>query len=184
MKKIYFLLADGFEETEFITPWDLLIRAGGDVVTAAIGDSLEVTGAHGLKLKADTLLSNITAEGCQMAVLPGGGKGTENLKASHSVSDFIKQVYSSGNFVCAICAAPTVLGQLGLLDGVEAICFPGMESGLKNAVVSHKTVVRHGNIITAAAMGVSLNFGLELVKALYGEDTARDIAQKTVSEYE
>ncbi len=180
MKKVYFMLADGFEETEFITPWDLLLRAGADVSVFSVSDRPEVTGAHGLTVKSDNKLSNCSPD-CDMIVLPGGGKGTENLAASQKVGSLVKQIYADGGFVCAICAAPTVLAGLGLLDGVEAICFPGMESQMKNAVISEKKVVRDGNIITAAAMGVSSEFGFELIKALFGNDTADAVAAKTVT---
>jgi len=180
MKKVYFMLADGFEETEFVTPWDLLIRAGADVTTFSVSDRGEVTGAHGLKVKADKRLSDCKPD-CDMLVLPGGGKGTQNLAVSEKVAELVRQIYADGGFVCAICAAPTVFSGLGLLDGVEAICFPGMENQMKNAVISYKKVVRDGNIITAAAMGVAADFGFELIRALFGEDTVTAVANKTVS---
>lgn len=180
MKKVYFMLADGFEETEFVTPWDLLLRAGADVTTVSINGKHEVNGAHGLQIRADKLIGDIEAD-CDMIVLPGGGKGTENLKSSVKTGELVTKIYNNGGFVCAICAAPTVLSELGLLDGVNAICFPGMEGLLKNAVLSKKKVVRDGNIITAAAMGVSLEFGLALVDTLFGANTAAEIAEKIVS---
>ncbi len=180
MKRVYFMLADGFEETEFVSPWDLLIRAGADVTTVSISGNTEVVGAHGLAVKADTTIDLISPD-CDMIILPGGGRGTENLKSSAKVGGLVKDVYNNGGFVGAICAAPTALAELGLLDGVEAICFPGMEDGLKHAVVSSKKVVRDGNIITAAAMGVSLEFGFALIDALFGSDVSEDIRKKTVS---
>ena len=163
MKKVYFMLADGFEETEFTAPWDLLLRAGAEVTV------FSVSGAHGLTVKADKSISVPDAD-CDLIVLPGGGKGTQNLAASEKVASAVRAVYANGGFVAAICAAPTVLASLGLLDGVEAICFPGMEEQLGKAVISKHKVVRSGRIITAAAMGVSLEFGLTLIAALFGSD--------------
>ena len=179
MKKVYFLLADGFEETEFTAPWDLLIRAGADVTTFSVSGNEYVTGAHGLTVRADKPISGLSA-GCDLIVLPGGGKGTQLLAASEDVASAVRAVYEGGGYVAAICAAPTVLASLGLLDGVEAICFPGMENQLGNAVISKHKVVRSGRIITAAAMGVSFEFGLTLITALFGSDTAEAVARQTV----
>ena len=179
MKKVYFMLADGFEETEFTAPWDLLLRAGADVTVFSVSGSEYVVGAHGLTVRADKPISGLNAD-CDLIVLPGGGKGTQNLAASKEVASAVRAVYANGGFVAAICAAPTVLASLGLLDGVEAICFPGMEKQLGNAVLSKHRVVRSGRIITAAAMGVSLEFGLTLISALFGSDAADTVARQTV----
>ena len=179
MKKVYFMLADGFEETEFTAPWDLLLRAGAEVTVFSVSGNEYVTGAHGLTVRADKPISSLNAD-CDLIVLPGGGKGTQNLAASEKVASAVRAVYANGGFVAAICAAPTVLASLGLLDGVEAICFPGMEEQLGKAVISKHKVVRSGRIITAAAMGVSLEFGLTLIAALFGSDVAEAVAKQTV----
>ncbi len=173
MKKVCFLLADGFEETEFVAPWDLLLRAGADVTVLSVSKSLYVTGAHGLCVKADMLINESSCK-WDMAVLPGGGKGTENLGNSEEAAELVKQTFANGGFVCAICAAPTVLASLGLLDGVEATCFPSMRSEMKNAKLSEQNVVRDGNIITGSSMGVAFDFGLALVDALFGKENAQN----------
>ena len=113
MKKVYFMLADGFEETEFTAPWDLLLRAGAEVTVFSVSGNEYVTGAHGLTVKADKSISVPDAD-CDLIVLPGGGKGTQNLAASEKVASAVRAVYANGGFVAAICAAPTVLASLAL----------------------------------------------------------------------
>ena len=171
---IYLFLANGFEEIEALCPLDLLRRAGLEVTTVGIGGDA-ICGSHGITVHADmpdTLYSDSTPD---MLILPGGMPGAKNLDESRIVDAALRAGARSGAYLAAICAAPMVLGRRGLLTGKEAICYPGFESELAGASISKNRVVRDGNIITAAGMGVALEFGLELVAALKGRNVAEKL---------
>ena len=168
---IYMFLANGFEEIEALCPLDLLRRAGLEVTTVGIGGEM-ICGSHGITVAADIPEGMYADAAPDMIILPGGMPGSKNLDESRTVDVALKAAARRGAYIAAICAAPMVLGHRGLLEGKEAICYPGFEKELSGAVISDKKVVRDGNIITAAGMGVALDFGLELVKALKGEETA------------
>ena len=176
---IYLFLAEGFEEIEALTPVDVLRRAGLDVRTVGIGGKC-IAGAHGITVKADVEEQDFEDETPEMIILPGGMPGTLNLDASPTVQRAIDNAIKANAFIAAICAAPTILGKRGLLAGKEATCYPSMEDGLSDAVLSGKKVVRDGKIITAAGMGVALPFSLALVEALCGEQTAQKIKTAVV----
>ena len=167
MKAVIFL-ADGFEEIEALTPWDVLKRAGCEVTLVSVSGNETVTGSHGLKVKADT----DTVPDADLYVLPGGMPGTNVLASSRKVTDAVLKAYGENKFIGAICAAPSVLGALGLLDGRKAVCFPGFEDKLTGYIKTDSKVVRDGNIITAKGMGVSLEFSLELTACLFGREKA------------
>lgn len=169
---VYMMLADGFEEAEAICPLDILLRAGIDIKTVSIGSSLTVTGTHGIEIKADMLIRDITGERPEMIILPGGMPGASNLEKCDILKNMLLEANSRNAYIGAICAAPFILGEMGLLYGKEAICYPGFEDSLKGASISDKKVVRDGNIITAAGMGVAIEFGYELAMALAGKETA------------
>ncbi len=180
MIMIYEFLADGFEEVEALTPLDMLRRAGADIKTVSITDSKEVTGAHGVAVKADMLISEAT-ELPELVVLPGGMPGAKNLRNSDAVCRIVTETWKKGGFIAAICAAPFILGELGLLNGKRATCYPGFEKSLTGAEVSSEKVVRDGKIITAAGMGVALAFGAELVSIFYGAETANKIMKSVIA---
>ena len=168
---IYLFLANGFEEIEALCPLDLLRRAGLEVTTVGIGGDA-VCGAHGITVHADipdTLYSDSAPD---MLILPGGMPGAKHLDESRTVDAALRVGARRGAYLAAICAAPMVLGHRGLLESKEAVCYPGFEPHLTGATLSTKRVVRDGNIITAAGMGVALEFGLELVATLKGHDAA------------
>ncbi len=175
---IYMFLAEGFEEIEALCPLDLLRRAGLEVRTVGVGGKV-VRGAHGIEVIADMTTSEaakfVKGAPCEMAVLPGGMPGTLNLKADPIVNAFVDRAFADRKYVAAICAAPSILGEKGMLDGREAICFPGFEGSLRGARISEKSVVRDGNVITAKGMGVALEFGLELVSVFCGAEKAKDL---------
>ena len=171
---VYMFLADGFEEVEALCPLDILRRAGIDVTTVGVGGRDMIRGAHGITVQTDIVDVMYRDSNPDMIILPGGMPGSSNLDESKTVDAALRAGARNGAYLCAICAAPLVLGKRGLLDGKNAVCFPGFEEFLAGAnVVEDKTVVRDGNIITAAGMGVALDFGLALVAALKDEETAK-----------
>lgn len=172
---IYVFLADGFEEIEALAPVDLLRRAGVAVQTVGITGKT-VTGSHNISVTADILPEEVVLnEAVQAVVLPGGMPGAKNLDADETVSRAIAFAAEKGKLLCAICAAPFLLGKRGLLQGKKAICYPGFEKDLTGAEISEKSVCRDGSIITAKGMGVATEFGLKIVEALSGEKTAAEL---------
>ncbi len=179
---VYMFLANGFEETEAIAPLDLLRRAGVEVKTVAVGTdgSRTVTGSHGIPVIADVTEDGVIAEGVEMVILPGGLPGADNLFASDAVKAALKAAHESGAYLAAICAAPYILGQRGYLAGKTATCYPGYEDKLTGAVKSEAPVVCDGNTVTGEAMGSACDFGLALVAALKGKETADKIASAII----
>ncbi|MBE6687399.1 MAG: DJ-1/PfpI family protein [Ruminococcaceae bacterium] len=176
----YIFLANGFEEIEALCPYDLLLRADIDVKTVSVNETKRVTGTHGIAVEADALISELDLDGDFSGImLPGGMPGASNLEANEKVQAFITKANEEGKLITAICAAPFILGNRGLLEGKEAVCFPGFEEYLKGAVISDKKVVTCGNIITAKGMGVAFDFGIETVKYFKGEEFALELKAKT-----
>lgn len=172
---VYCFLADGFEELEAIAPIDMLKRAGIDVVTVGVTGK-NVTGSHNITLTADITADEIVlSEDIEAVILPGGMPGTLNLEKSSAVQGALDYAVSHNKLVCAICAAPSILGHKGLLKGKNATAFPGFEKDLEGAVISEKYVCRDGNFITARGAGVAVKFGLETVAALAGEEKSKEI---------
>jgi protein deglycase len=175
-------LAEGLEEIEAVTIIDVLRRAGLTVRTAALGDTLQVEGAHHILLQADTLLSQLDLDEFQAVVLPGGGVGTDNLMADQRIFDIIRSFYEQGRYVCAICAAPTLLAQAGILEGLKGTCYPSCAKMLAESY-SDVPVVADGNIITGQGPGTAMLFSLVLVHHFAGEDVARTVAKAMLSTY-
>ena len=178
---IYLFLANGFEEIEALCPLDLLRRAGLKVTTVGVGGT-RIVGAHGIAVEADIADGDYADDAPEAVILPGGMPGAKNLDESRTVDVAIFAAAHRGALIGAICAAPFLLGRRGLLAGKEAICFPGFEPELKGAVISKKRVVRDGNIVTAAGMGVALDFGLALVAALKGEESAAALRRAVLAD--
>lgn len=176
---IYIFLADGFEETEAITPTDMLRRCGKEVYTVGVTGKT-VTGAHGIPVVCDREISGISAEGTEMIILPGGMPGTRNLAACEKLKAIISYCNDNGILIGAICAAPSILGSMGLLSGRKAVCYPGFEETLSGAEVLHVNSVRDGNIITSRGAGTALDFSYELISALIDEKTAQKLAGNIV----
>ena len=177
---IYMFLAEGFEEVEALCPLDIMRRAGLSVTTVGVG-SKNITGAHGITVVSDILDAEYDGRELEMVFLPGGMPGTLNLAESSVVNGAINTAYESGKYIAAICAAPSILGDMGLLSGKRATCFPGFEGQLEGAILSEQKVVRDGNIITAAGMGVALEFGLAIIKMLLGADRAEQLARDVLA---
>ena len=198
---IVMFLAPGFEEVEALAPLDLLRRAGLEVVTVAVreaktnqlierlgrlgvsatnlwDDDRTVTGSHGITVTADiteaALPGRLARASLEAVILPGGMPGTTNLDASPVVEKTLELAAAKDAYLCAICAAPLVLGKRGYLNGKRATCFPGFEEYLTGATVGGK-VIRDGKIITAAGMGVAQEFGLEMISALVSPEKAGEI---------
>lgn len=166
---IYVFLANGCEEVEALTPVDILRRAERDVRTVGVGGKT-VTGSHGIPIVCDLTEDEVIPGEMEMVVLPGGMPGTLNLEKSEIVRSVIQYAAETGKWVAAICAAPSILGHMGLLKGRSATCYPGFEDQL-DAKVSEGPVCVDGKFVTARGMGVSVEFGLKLVELL--TDTAR-----------
>lgn len=175
MGTVFVQLAEGFEEIEAVTIVDVLRRAGIETVMVAIGDDLTVTGGHGLAVTADQLFKETDFKKGSMIVLPGGGVGCNNLAAHSGLAQVIREYYDGGKFIAAICAAPGVLGGIGLLEGKKATCYPGLEDRLMGATVTNASVIRDGNIVTATGPATAIPFALKLVEMLAGEETASGV---------
>ncbi len=174
---IYLFLADGFEEIEALATVDVLRRGGLDVLTAGVGGKT-VTGSHNITVNADVSEDEILLNSdLQAVILPGGMPGTLNLEKSAAVKKALEYSYSGGGYVCAICAAPSVLGKRGMLKGKNATCFPGFEQYLEGANYSPSPVVTDGNVITAKGAGCAVDFGLAILSALLGADDAAKIRE-------
>ncbi len=179
---VYLFLANGFEEIEALCPLDLLRRAGVEVTTVGVNGADHVMGSHGICVQADlpdTMLRDARPE---MVILPGGMPGANNLDDSRTVSDMLRLTAANGGYLAAICAAPMALGHKGYLQGKRAICFPGFEGELTGATVASERVVRDGNVITAAGLGVALEFGLTLVAALKGDAVAAELRRSVLAD--
>lgn len=178
---VYLFMADGFEEVEGLTVVDILRRAGVEIQTVSIMKRRNVISSHQVEIMADLVFEEMKEE-AEMLILPGGIPGTPNLKAHEGLDALIQECAEKDVYLAAICAAPTVYGAKGLLQGKKATCYPGMESELLGAEVSHAPVVRDGNFITSRGLGTAIDFGLELAGILKGKETAASIAQKIVYE--
>ena len=174
---VYCFLADGFEEVEAIAPVDMLRRAGIEVKTVGVTGEV-VSSSHNIKVVPDIALSDVILDdNLEAVILPGGLPGATNLEESAEVQKAIDFAQVNGKYICAICAAPQILGHKGLLKGKEAIAYPGFETELEGAKISDEYVVLDGNVITAKGAGVATEFGLKIVSVLVGEDTAEKIGK-------
>ena len=177
---IYVFLADGFEEIEAITPIDVLRRAGAEVKTVGVG-SREITGSHGIKITADITVKEITlSKELQMIVLPGGMPGTKGLEDCEALMEKLDEFYTSGKYIAAICAAPSIFGHRGYLKGRKATSYPDFESHLEGADVTGAAAIVDGNVITGRGMGCAIPFGLAIVEHFKGKSAADELAEKIV----
>lgn len=161
---IYAFLANGFEEIEAITIIDILCRAEKEVITVGIGDNI-IRGAHGMVVVADTQDNMIELDDkLEMIFLPGGMPGTLNLERSAVVQSAIDYCVENDKYIAAICAAPSILGHKGILDGKKACCYPGFEQELKGADVNYDAVNADGKIVTSRGAGTAIKLALKLVE--------------------
>ncbi len=180
MSKVLIFMAEGHEEIEALTVVDLLRRAGIDIEMVSITGNKRVPGSHGIMTVCDKLIEQVNFDAVEMLVLPGGMPGTLNLELCEPLMDQIHGFNNVGKMIAAICAAPTVFGRAGLLEGKKATCYPGMEGDLKGAIVSTEEVCHDGNIITSRGLGTAIAFALEIVKTFQGEEAARKLANGIV----
>ena len=181
MKKAVVFLADGLEEIEGLTVVDLLRRAGIEVTTVSIKEKdRTVTGSHGIIIQADSCFETEDFSDKDLLVLPGGMPGTTNLGNHAGVVNQVMDFYRSGRMVAAICAAPTVFGQMGILKGRTAVCYPGLEGELTGATVGAHEVEVSDNVTTSRGMGTAIPFALSLVAQLSGQEASDQLAKSIV----
>lgn len=174
---VYAMLAEGFEEVEALAVVDVLKRAEIEVCMVSVTGQRLVTGAHQIGVSADICFEEADFNRCDMIFLPGGMPGTLNLKNHKGLTEQIRNFDKSGKKLAAICAAPSILGEMGILDGKHAICFPGFEDSLKGATITDKRVVTDGNIFTSKGMGTALDLGLEIVKHVISKEKSEELAR-------
>lgn len=181
MKKAYVFLAEGFEEIEAIAPIDLLKRAGVIVKTVSVGAMHQVNGAHGIGVVADECILGGEFFDADMIILPGGYPGYVNLAACKPLFEVIDHYFKNHKLIGAICASPAeVLGKNGYLKNYQAVCYPGMEAGLNCLPTPDCKVCVSDNIITSKSAGTAIDFALELVRSLCGDDEYKKLKESIV----
>ncbi len=178
MKKVALYLATGFEEIEALATIDILRRGEIKVDIISIGDTLEVVGSHNIKVLADKLIENIKLSDYKMMVLPGGMPGTLNLDNSDILKEHIMYFNQNNKYIGAICAAPMIIGKLGLLNNRVATCYPGVEEHLLGATYRKDLdVVVDGNFITSRGAGTAMKFALKLVELLVDSEVSEKLGR-------
>lgn len=180
MDKVCVFLADGFEEIEGITVVDLLRRAEIVVETVSINEKLRVRGAHNIIIEADKIFEEMDFRDVSLLVLPGGMPGTLNLGKHRGLTDMLKNWHSEKKQIAAICAAPSILGNLGMLEGKKATSYPGFEERLKGAILSVNAVEVDENITTSRGAGTAISFALSLIAQIKGQKKADDIKKSII----
>ena len=179
-KKAYVFAAQGLEEIECLTQVDLLRRSGVEVVLTAVGGDLTVRGAHGIVMQADALIEDVDLSDASALILPGGMPGTLNLQADALLSDALKKAVGTDVWICAICAAPRVPGEMGLLAGHTATCYPGCEEYLTGAVTTENEVEVSGQFVTSRGVGTAIAFALKIIELLLGTEQSEKIGRSIV----
>lgn len=178
---VYIFLGEGFEEMEAIVPGDILRRAG--IPTAYVGlTGKAVTGSHGITVQADIRLEQLQVSEAEMILLPGGGRGVESVLSCPAALGVVAEVWNTGKFVAAVCAAPIILAELHITDGRNVTCYPEKRWTDQMAAARYESaaVVRDGNLITAASAGCAMPFALELVRVLRGPEVAAEVERGLV----
>ena len=175
--RVLVALAQGFEEIEALTPVDLLRRAGFTVVVAGVGGT-EITGTHGITVKADQRIEDVGTDFAAM-ILPGGGLGSKNLADSWEVNEKMLMIANSGGIIAAICAAPAVvLGPAGMLEGHKAVCYPGAETNTPGFDFGTDRVCVDGSLITARGVGCAIEFSLAIIEKLADAQLSEQISKR------
>lgn len=177
---IYMLLGTGFEETEAVAPLDLLRRADISVATVGVSGKV-VTGSHGIPVTADLEIGEVDLTVMEGVILPGGLGGVASLRGSREAMELIRFAWENHLLTAAICAGPTVLADLGIVDGKNATCYPGCETDMGSAhMVPNAAAVTDGKLITGTSAGCAIPFGLALIAALKGQEAADAVACQIV----
>ena len=182
MKNLYIHLAEGFEEIEAVTIIDVLRRAGLNVISVSLTANRIVKGSHNIEIKADLLFADVDYSKGTMIILPGGMPGSKNLNEHEGLKRQIIDYQNKGLYLAAICAAPIVLGGLGILKGKRAVCYPGYEAHLIGANVQSDPYMVDNNIITGRGVGAALLFSLEIVRILKSEESALELSRAMLVE--
>jgi 4-methyl-5(b-hydroxyethyl)-thiazole monophosphate biosynthesis len=182
MNQITVHLAEGFEEIEAVTITDVLRRAGLNVITVSVTGNRMVKGSHHIEIKADFLLEEVDYSKGEMIILPGGMPGSKNLNEHEGLKAQIVEYHKNGKYLAAICAAPIVFGNIGILKGKRAVCYPGYEAELIGAKIDTVSYAIDGNIITGRGVGSALEFSLEIVRILVGEECALQLRKALLIE--
>lgn len=180
MSKLGIFMADGCEEIEGLAVVDVVRRAKMDIVTISINKTNTITGSHNITFLTDTVFEDVDFKELDGIILPGGMPGTLNLGKHSGVVSIIKEFAAAGKLVCAICAAPSVLGAAGILEGKKATCHPGFEEKLTGAAHLTDNVVTDGNIITSRGMGTAIDFGLAIVGYFNDSSVIDDVKQHLI----
>ena len=180
MKAICIFLAEGFEEMEAMFPLDIMRRGGLNVKTVSVTGEKTVVSSHQVPIVADMLFEDLKEEDVEMIVLPGGLGGVQSIKNCPSALEAVRALYAGGKYIAAICAAPTILAELGITDGRDATCYPGLEGKMGRAKMHACGAVTDEKVITGRAAGKAFDFGLALIEALRGEETAKRVAAEVV----
>lgn len=180
MKQVCVFLADGFEEIEGLTVVDLLRRAEIKVTTVSVTGDYTIHGAHGIDVQADELFENMNYEKQDMLVLPGGMPGTLNLGAHKGLEVLLRKFYDREKYIAAICAAPSVFGKYGFLNGKKATSYPGYEKMLEGAELVEDAVAVSDFVITSRGMGTAIPFSLTLIELLKGIEKAEEIRRSII----
>ena len=184
MSKVCVFFANGFEEIEALTVVDILRRANVDVDMVSITGEKKVTGSHNITVEMDKLIEEVDFEQTDMIVLPGGMPGTVNLEACEPLMEQVDAFYKAEKYIAAICAAPSIFGHRGMLQGKMACSNPGFESHLEGADVKKEPAVVAGHIITSRGMGTAISFALAILEQLEGKDAVAPMKDKIVFETE
>lgn len=175
--KVYVMLADGFEEVEALAVVDVLRRGGVETATVSVRNDKIVLSARNIPVVADMIIDKIEVATEDVIVLPGGGKGVEELYASESLKMLLKGHNDKKGIIAAICAGPTIPGRMGLLRGINATCYPGCENDLPGAVISQENVVVDKNFITSRGPGTAFDFSFKLLEIIKGAETKDKISK-------
>lgn len=184
MAEAAIFMTTGTEEVEALMVVDLVRRAGIDIDMVSIDESREMTGSHNIAVKLDKTISEVDWENTQMLILPGGLPGTNNLMACDKLTDKLKEFNEQGKLLAAICAAPSILGMNGILEGRRATCYPGHEDKLLGAELVKEPVVVCDNVITSRGLGTAIDFAAAIIGVLRSQDKADEILKKIIYQTE
>ena len=178
--KVAVHFAEGFEEIEALAPVDILRRAEIECVTVSVTGNKEVSSTRGVKVLADKLIDDVDYSDIDMLILPGGMPGTKNLGQSKKLLEIILKFYNEKKWLAAICAAPSVFGELGILKNETAVCYPGVEEKLEGANIGSEKCVVSNKIITSKGPGTAMDFSFKIVEVLKNIETAEKLKKEMI----